>query len=195
MIAWYGAFLAALLAATPAHAHDVVGGVGGFYGGLLHPLLVPTHLLALAALGLFIGQQAPPHRVPLLVAFAASLLASLVLIVAAFAATNPDTAVLGVAAAAGIAVALARRWPVVVSWPLPLVAGAAIEFDSVPEEISMGMTFLALVGTACGALLIVMLLVELTMNRERDWQRIGVRVVGSWIAASAILVLALRLAR
>jgi hypothetical protein len=27
------------------------------------------------------------------------------------------------------------------------------------------------------------------------WQRIGIRIAGSWIAASAILVLALRLAK
>jgi hypothetical protein len=29
----------------------------------------------------------------------------------------------------------------------------------------------------------------------RGWRRIGARIVGSWIAASAILVLALRLVR
>jgi hypothetical protein len=29
----------------------------------------------------------------------------------------------------------------------------------------------------------------------RAWQQIGVRILGSWIAASAILVLALRLVR
>jgi len=195
MIARFGALFAALLATTPAHAHDVVSGVGGFYGGLLHPLLVPTHLLALGALGLFIGQQARHHRIVLLAMLAASLLAGLVLIVAAFAATNLDIAVLGVAAVAGIGVAAARRWPIVVSSPLPLLAGAAIEFDSVPEEISMGMTFLALVGTACGAFLVAMLLVEMTVDLKRDWQKIAVRVAGSWIAASAILVLALRFAR
>jgi hypothetical protein len=32
-------------------------------------------------------------------------------------------------------------------------------------------------------------------NAARPWQRIGVCIVGSWIAASTILVLALRLAR
>jgi hypothetical protein len=36
---------------------------------------------------------------------------------------------------------------------------------------------------------------DLTARSRRDWQRIGVRIAGSWIAASAILVLALRLAR
>jgi len=29
----------------------------------------------------------------------------------------------------------------------------------------------------------------------REWQRIGVRILGSWIAASAIMGLALRLTR
>jgi hydrogenase/urease accessory protein HupE len=67
MIAPGGAVLAALLLATdPAHAHDVVAGVGGFYGGLLHPLLVPAHVLALTSLGLLIGQQTPRQRAGLL---------------------------------------------------------------------------------------------------------------------------------
>jgi hypothetical protein len=35
----------------------------------------------------------------------------------------------------------------------------------------------------------------LASHAARPWQQIGVRVIGSWIAASAILVLALRLAR
>jgi hypothetical protein len=30
---------------------------------------------------------------------------------------------------------------------------------------------------------------------RRHWQRIGIRIAGSWIAASAILVLALRFLR
>ena len=37
-------------------------------------------------------------------------------------------------------------------------------------------------------------LVQGTSLLRRDWQRIGARIVGSWIAASAILVLALRVA-
>ena len=36
---------------------------------------------------------------------------------------------------------------------------------------------------------------ELASRLTRDWQRIGARILGSWIAASAILVLALRLCR
>jgi len=36
---------------------------------------------------------------------------------------------------------------------------------------------------------------SIATGADRPWQRIGLRVVGSWIAASAILVLALRLMR
>ena len=46
----------------------------------------------------------------------------------------------------------------------------------------------------CGASTLA-LVAAIAMHATRPWQRIGVRIVGSWIAASAILVLALRLAR
>lgn len=53
-----------LLAATacPAAAHSPIKGVGTFYSGLLHPALVPAHLLALIAVGLLIGQNVPASR-------------------------------------------------------------------------------------------------------------------------------------
>jgi hydrogenase/urease accessory protein HupE len=190
-----GAALAAMLVIgiEPARAHDAIPGIGGFYGGLLHPVLVPAHGLALVALGLLIGQQRP--RAGLKAVFAAALLLGVLIIVSAFAARDADYAVLGVAAAAGIAVAVARPLSVVLSCPLAAVAGVAIELDSVPQEISMQTTLLALVGTAIGAFLVVGIVADIAARLQRDWQRIAVRVFGSWIAASAILVLALRLAR
>ena len=47
-----------VLTVGPAWAHPPPLGIGGFGGGLLHPLFVPAHLFALLALGLLIGQQA-----------------------------------------------------------------------------------------------------------------------------------------
>jgi urease accessory protein len=184
-----------LIGIAPARAHDVIAGVGGFYGGLLHPVLVPAHALALVALGLLIGQQSARPRAGLKAMFTAALVAGVIFIVAAFAAQDVDYVVLGIAAAAGLAVAVARPLPLGVSCPLAAAAGVAIEVDLVPQEISMQTTLLALVGTALGAFLVVVLLADLAAALKRDWQRIGVRIVGSWIAASAILVLALRLAR
>jgi len=196
MIAQARVVLILLVSGTDAaSAHDVIGGVGGFYGGLLHPVLVPAHILSLVALGLLIGQQAPPGRKALLAVFAALLIAGIAVVVAAFAAEDMDLAILGVAAIAGVAVALARPLPVTVAALLLVIAGVALELDSVPQEISMLRTLLALGGTAIAALLIPAVLAALMTYLRRDWQRIGVRIVGSWIAASAILVLALRFAR
>jgi urease accessory protein len=195
MIAAGSTALAALLAvATPAHAHDAVRGIGGFQGGLLHPFLVPAHALALVSLGLMMSRAAPRHRAGLLAVFAGSLVVGVILIVAAFAVFYAAYAVLGVAAVAGLLVAVGRPLPALASGPLTAISGLAIELDSVPQEISMLATFLALVGTLIGAVLIVAVVAELAARLRRDWQRIGVRVVGSWIAAVAILVLALRLA-
>jgi urease accessory protein len=190
------ALVAALaLTSSPACAHDVVTGVSGFYGGLLHPLLVPAHLMALAGLGLWLGQQPPRHRIGLIGLFAGALIIGVIAIVSAASPVFQDLAVLMVAAVAGLLVALAQPVTIPISLPLVLVAGIALMLDSVPHETSMQTTFLALVGTVIAAFVIVTFVAEAVRALARDWQRIAVRIAGSWIAASAILVLALGLAR
>src|SRR5262249_56748086 len=52
--------LALTLVAQPASAHLPIGNVGGFYGGLLHPILVVPHAMGLVALGLLIGRGRDP---------------------------------------------------------------------------------------------------------------------------------------
>ncbi len=50
-------WLLALLVSEPGRAHTPVEGIEDFYNGLLHPVLVPVHLLRLTAVRLLIGQQ------------------------------------------------------------------------------------------------------------------------------------------
>jgi hypothetical protein len=78
---------------------------------------------------------------------------------------------------------------------LAAAGGAALAFDSVPHEISIAATLLALAATAVAATLLVAIVAMLSADLQRAWLRIGVRIAGSWIAASAILTLTLRLAR
>jgi urease accessory protein len=184
-----------LYSATSALAHSPIPGVTGFTGGVLHPLLVPAHLMALAAFGLLLGQQTPRQRYLLLAIFAASLLSGTAAVTAALAAENPDVVVLVAAAILGLMVVLARPLPLTGVAPIVFALGIALELDSVPQEISMRATLVTLGGTALAAFAIPALLAVLTAYLQRDWQRIGIRVLGSWIAAGAILVLALRLAR
>jgi urease accessory protein len=168
---------------------------GSFFGGVLHPLWVPGHVLVLAGLALLAGQQGAPVRLAVSAIFAAGLSAGLTAVVLAFAADDTDLMLLACAAIAGLLVVVARPIPLRLAAPLAAIAGAALELDSVPDEVSMRATVLALAGTALAAALVLLVVASASAICRRDWQRIGIRVLGSWIAASAILVLALRLAR
>jgi urease accessory protein len=185
--------VACVLAPTPALAHVVVDGVGGFAGGLLHPLLVPTHVLALLAFGLFVGQQR--RRLVPLVVFAVSLAAGLVAIALAVGETAAATVLLAATVLAGLSVALAWSPPVVVGSLLAAVFGGALALDSPPQAVTIQEGNLILAGTASGALLLVLIAAAASSAAMHHVARIAVRVVGSWITASAIMVLAVMLVR
>jgi urease accessory protein len=141
-----------------------------------------------------IGQQS--RRISLVALFLATLLAGiLVIMFATFPLDMIPTILLACGAAAGLLTALGRSLP----WPIPaaiLAAGAmALIVDSVPSVISKSETILALGGTTLTATLTLALIVCAAAALTRDWQRTGVRIVGSWTAASALLVLALQLTR
>ncbi len=176
-----------------ARAHSPIVGVGGFYGGLLHPLLVPAHALSLLALGLFIGRQ-ESRRGPTII-FAAALIAGLGAVALAVGPTPAGEILLADTAVVGALVALAFVPPRPVGWLAAAVTGAALGLDSPPEEISIELATIVLIGTGLGACMALALVIGLTSYLRRDWQRLAVRIIGSWIAASAMLVLAVRLTR
>jgi urease accessory protein len=184
------AAIALLLTADAAVAHAVLG-VTGFAGGLLHPLLVPSHICSIVALALLAGQQRWLRG--LLIVFAVGLVLSLGAIALAYVPTFAEAALLSLAAVTGALVALARPLPMVLSVALAAATGVAIGFDSPPETISIAEANLALLGTALGAPAALVALAWFASRLHRDWQRIGMRIAGSWIAASAIMVLTLRL--
>jgi urease accessory protein len=164
-------------------------------GGLLHPLAVPAHAVALLALGLLIGQQRAGRRRAPLLAFIAGLAAGLVAITFAVEATSAADVLLAAAAVTGLLVALARPMPALACAPLAVVTGTALGLDSPPEVIAISAATVVLIGTGLGACFALAIVVICTSRLAREWQRIGVRILGSWMAASAVLVLALRFAR
>jgi urease accessory protein len=184
------------MAATcaPASAHTVEA-LGGFYGGLLHPVLTPTHGLALLGLGLLIGQQPAEKRTLPQLLFALSLAAALLALALAVGETPAAAVLLVCVAISGALVAAAFRLPILVLGPLAAAMGAAIGLDSPPEVISYQEAVVTLIGTGVGASIALGLVVEGAARMARDWQLIGVRVLGSWTAASALLAIAVRFAR
>jgi urease accessory protein len=188
-------FVFALLAQChPVSAHAPIEGVGGFYGGLLHPLLTPTHGLGLLGLGLLIGQQPASNRLLPLLLFALGLGGGLLALAFAVGETQAGAVLLAGVALSGALVAASFRLPVWVLGPLAATMGAAIGLDSPPDVISIEEAIVILNGTGIGALIALGLVVEGAARMARDWQRIGVRVLGSWTAASALLAIAVRVA-
>lgn len=184
--------LAGALALLPtgALAHAPVPGVGAFWNGVLHPVLVPLHLLALFGAGIALGQNAPKAS-----RLALPLLAALLAGSIAFAgpAGTPPAALLAVALAAGLVVALGGS-AVAVASALAAATGVVVGLDSAPPDAAVGEAVLAGAGTFVGSLLVVVLAGGLAAALIAPWQRIAVRAAGSWIAAASLIALTLAIA-
>lgn len=60
-----------------ASAHVTFTGAGDLFAGLVHPLVVPAHVLVLVALGLLFGQKDKAYRTHMLPIFLATLILGL----------------------------------------------------------------------------------------------------------------------
>jgi urease accessory protein len=130
-----------------------------------------------------------------LAAFALGLFAGSVLL--ALALRDPPAALclLALAGIAGLSAAIARPLPAIVKLALAFATGGALALNSPPQAISISAAAATQLGTGLAALAGLTLVAFIAMKAEWPWQRIGIRIAGSWVATSAILVLALRLAR
>lgn len=185
--------VALLVLAAPVRAHSPIEGVGDFYAGFLHPLLVPAHLLCILTFGLLIGRQGVQRVQLAVVVYFVALLVGLT--GAAFAmATPPELLLLGLAALSGVLLAVGATLPPVPLAVLGAAAGVTVGLDSAQQELSGSGLLAALLGTGLGASVAVLyLFVFAEWFSRHAWQRVGLRVLGSWAAAAALLVGALQL--
>jgi urease accessory protein len=188
--------LAPLLLLTPgiALAHSPMQGIGHFYGGILHPVLVPSHLLALTSLGLLIGQRGLSAMRLAYLFFLAALFVGLILAgVSPAPPPNAETVLLVLAGCCGLAVSLQVPTPRVLLALAALLTALVVGADSGVADLNRQETFGAMFGAGVGACILFIAVAGLAEMPRRDWQRILVRVLGSWCAASSVLVLALEL--
>jgi urease accessory protein len=182
-------FCALAGASSAASAHSPVPGIGHFYSGMLHPLLVPAHLMAIVAMGLWIGQRWPGNG--------GALAAALLMVPVGMAAggltgwPHGELAVLCLTAAVCLAVAAARAMPVAVLATVGGVLGALLGIDSMPDGLRGQPLWLSLAGTWLAVLLGMALMINIAEVATRPWLKIGQRVLASWMGAAALIVLAL----
>jgi hydrogenase/urease accessory protein HupE len=176
-----------------ALAHVPFAGLNDLYNGLLHPVVVPAHLLLLAAAGLFLGKQGSRVVPPAFLLFCLSTFSGLVATLV-FTAGIGERYLLGVAAVIGLLIAANLRIPFFLCVIVALLTGLLLGLDSTQTEMAGRARFFSLLGSGLG--LCFLFLYPLSFAdyfRDKSWQNIGVRIVGSWVAASALLVLALTL--
>jgi len=182
-----------LTAAQPAWSHAPIEGLGGFYNGMLHPILVPSQLLLLIAAGMLFGQQGASANQPAIAAFASATLAGLI---AAWFVGEPgiESFVLIIALLISVMVAASLRLSLTICAAILAVAGFMLGIDSSQDALLGTDRFGSLLGSGISIYLIFLFVMGWAdSDHDRDWQKIGVRIIGSWIAASSLLMLAFSL--
>jgi urease accessory protein len=188
------ACLTATMAATPALAHPPPLGISGFWGGVLHPLFVIDHVMAVLALGLLMGSQQRWGRLPP-IGYVVGIAGGIAVMMSGVVPRYANETILGIAVVGGALVALALPLPQWLGAVLAGILGIAIALDSPPDVLSVSEANLMLLGTAIGATAFMMAVWQAARQARERWVQIGVRAAGSWIAAAAILALALRFIR
>jgi len=187
-----------VLFAVPAtaHAHTQVEGVGDVLNGLLHPLGTPAHLLILLGLGLLAGQQSPPNLKTPMLAFLPLAAGALLLTATGIITSVYQPILIGMALCVGTLVALEAPLPRLACMALFGAAALALGLDSGVETRSTVTVLKRLFGTWVSLGLVVFnLAYYVSLWAKQKWQKVGIRVCGSWLIAISFLVLAFALRR
>lgn len=183
----------AVLALTPraAFAHEFPG-AGDFYGGMLHALTSLDMLLAMVALGLLGGQQGRAPALSVLAAFPLAVLVGAVVGAAGMGPSDVTPALIVVMVLLGLLVAVARTLPAGAVLVLAILLGLLVGAGNGAEMGPDTQAWRFVPGVTLAALLVVSYAIGFVRWLKAPWTRIAVRVGGSWIAATGIMVLALK---
>ena len=189
-LAIVGGSAIALMGAS-AEAHLSSSGMGPIYDGLMHFLMSPEDLVPALALGLFAGLRGPAHsRRVLFVLPSMWLLGSLVGLHAAAISGSAITSVSAIwfLLIGGLVVADAK-----LSIGLTTaLAGAVGLYHGYLNGTGMGASVTAAVtvfGLVSSVFVLVALAAAFAVQLQQHRARIAIRVVGSWVAASGMLLL------
>ena len=177
-----------LLAPATAHAHLVQTGFGTFYDGINHLLITPSDLLLVIGLALLAGLngKAPSRNVlvGLPTAWIAGGIAGMYI---ANDSTLPWMTTLSFGLVGGLIAANAKL-PEPAIMALAVAAGLMHGYINGATMAPGGADWLALAGATAATLVLATVLSAIVVNLKADWQRIVVRVAGSWMVAISLLM-------
>lgn len=166
-----------------------------FSAGVAHPLAEPGILLTLCALACLVGQSWPASSRAAISFFAVSTLAGVAAARFGFPSEAQDAGPLLIALVAALSAAVApAAWPAATA-ALAVAGGFLTGAASTPVLLPLRVSLPAVAGALAGAILALALLIY-TAGRfrqrfggERGW--IGLRIAAAWVAAIAMMMLAL----
>lgn len=184
--------LAALAALLPgvASAHLNASGMGPIYDGVVHFGLSPEDSLPVLAIGLFAGLRGPASSrlvlavLPMAWIFGGGLAMSGLTPPAVVSSALTAALFLAIGGLLAANVALAPRRVAAVAAALGVIRGLADLAGVDPTLPHLG----ALVGMAACAWALFALAASLTLPLKRLWMIVAVRVGGSWLAATGLLL-------
>lgn len=171
-----------------AEAHLVTTGLGPVFDGVGHLFLTLEDLLPVVALALFAGLRGAPSSRAVLFVLPAAWLAGGV-------AGLGGGVQLPQLAAAGSLIIFGGLLAADRALPRPWVSGLAILLGllhgsmngAAMRQASLGL--LGLVGVGVSIFVVVALASALVLTLRASWTRVAVRVVGSWVVATGLLLL------
>ncbi len=187
---WQGALL--LCFNSPVLAHVGEGGIVDSYGGLIHPFTEPVHIINIIALGFLLTQQASRIHPLGWMSFALAALVGLILSVM-FPAMDISLALLISAIVLGVLVACRFSLSLEVSLCISGVTGCLLGMDSLTPDPEWWSTAISIFSSTTGLGIALLIAMGWGDHLRKPWQQVGIRVVGSWIATAALLVLTLNL--
>jgi hydrogenase/urease accessory protein HupE len=183
------ALFAVAMCPAPAEAHLNSTGMGPIYDGLMHFLMSPEDLVPALALALLAGLRGAAYgRRALFTLPVAWLVGSLFGLTAAATTGSAVLSSFGFLLLGGLVIADAKL-------PLSAMTALAALFGLVHGYLNgtgMGQSVfavVALLGLTAGVFILIVLAAAFVAQLQAQWARIAVRVAGSWIAASGLLML------
>jgi urease accessory protein len=182
--------IAALAAAvaSPAHAHLVETGFGDFYDGIAHVMVTPEDLLVVVALALLAGQRGAGAARYAIIALPAAWLAGGLIGAHWPAATGLPLLTTLTFAVTGTLVALNANvrdvGVVVLAIATGVLHGLVNGATMAPGDLGN----LAIVGVVSAIFILTTILSSQITALPAGWPQVTVRVAGSWIAATGMLM-------
>lgn len=175
----------------PAPAHVAVEGWSDLANGAIHPLVNPAQILIIAGLALLLSAQEPLRIKRPMAIFATAAAGALGVTAAGVAGEVWLPVLCGISLCLGAMVALGKTLPTFLIDTMCLISAIALGLDSGAEAEAWVPIVKMLVGTWVGMNLLTLYAALASSNATgKPLAVAGVRILGSWIVAISLMVLA-----